>query len=134
MIINKLFLLLLFYSQKKLKKILEANCTAVILYISSLKGEKDNTYSDRIVKALRLINQEFHQEKKVSSYANAVSLSERRLNEICVNNTGQIVKQLLIDSTITEAKRLISSKKNSVKEIAYHLGDNDPAYFSRFIP
>lgn len=132
LILNKLMeLMLVEYHSLYRKSILEAYCTAFVLNISSLKEKNTNNYSERIVKVLRLIDESFWVEKEVAFYANAVNLSERRLNELCVQSTGQTVKQLIIDRIMTEAKRLINTENLSIKEIAYQLGFNDPAYFSR---
>jgi AraC family transcriptional activator of pobA len=48
-----------------------------------------------------------------------------------VENTGETVKRLIIDRTITEAKGLLVSGNYLIKEITYSLGYSNPAYFSR---
>lgn len=86
---------------------------------------------DRIVTILQLINEHFKSEGEVDFYANTVHLSKRRLNELMVEFTGQTVKQHLINRLIIAAKRALTVQQLSMKEIAYDLGFNSPAYFSR---
>jgi len=112
-------------------KLLAAYASAFFIHTSPLFGQKLNIHSDKMTTVLKLIEKYFREEKEVAFYAKKVSLSIRRLNEISVTDTGLTVKKLIIERLVTEAKRLIVAEKISFKEISYHLGFNDPAYFSR---
>lgn len=119
------------YKGANRKKIIEAYSTAFLFHIQPLFKRDLNGCPDKLVDVLKLVERHFAQEKEVLFYARKVSLSSRRLNEISVSTTGKTVKQLIIGRLITEAKRLIYIENLSLKEIAYQLGYNDPAYFSR---
>jgi len=57
-----------------------------------------------------------------------VAVSENREDGI-----GRVLGiRLLHDRLVLEAKRKLSFSHQSVKEISYELGFEDPAYFSRF--
>lgn len=132
-ILKKLISLIeLEYKTAKRRKLLEAYFSAFLIHIQSLfiKQNPDN-YSKKVVLVLDLIEKNFKQEKEVQFYARNVSLSVRRLNEMSVNDIGMTIKQLIVERLITEAKRLLYTESSSIKEIAYDLGYNDPAYFTR---
>ncbi len=65
-------------------------------------------------------------------YAAQLHITEKRLNEICKEATGNTVSNYLKERILLEAKRLLSHSAGSVKEIGYHLGFEDPSYFARF--
>lgn len=115
----------------KRKKLLEAYFAAFFIHLQPLFKRKLSGFPDKMVTVLKLIETHFRREKDVGFYAEKVSLSIRRLNEISVSGTSLTVKQLIIERIVIEAKRLINKEKLSFKEIAYYLGFNDPAYFTR---
>lgn len=133
MILKKLLCLMeVEYKTGKRRKLLEAYSSAFLIHIQSIftKSNSDN-HTKRIIPILLLIEKYFKQEKEVKFYAHEVSLSIRRINEVSVSSVGLTIKQLITQRLITEAKRLIYTEDLSIKEIAYELGYNDPAYFSR---
>ena len=65
-------------------------------------------------------------------YADALDITENRLNEICRRTAGKPSKRLVFDRQVQEARRLLIFTAASINEIGYRLGFNDPAYFSRF--
>ncbi len=118
------------YFGSKRQNLLEAYLSAFFIHIAggiTQPGSKDS----KAGQVLELIEKHFITHKEVPFYANALNLSVRRTNEIVVASTGMTVKQLIINRSITEAKRYIAFDAMSLKEIAYQLGFNDPAYFSR---
>lgn len=74
----------------------------------------------------------FRQHKLPGWYATQLHITEKRLNEICKAAMGTTAGQYLKDRVLLEAKRLIGHSEGSIKEIGYHLGFDDPAYFTRF--
>ena len=54
------------------------------------------------------------------------------LNELSKRVTGITAGELIRNRVIEETKKLLYSSRMSGKEIAYELGFDDPAYFSRF--
>ncbi|WP_067519066.1 helix-turn-helix domain-containing protein [Endozoicomonas ascidiicola] len=86
----------------------------------------------RILKLTQLIDDNFQQSKHVIFYAEQLSMSSKRVNELSLQSTGKSVTQLIHEKTIIEAKRELAFSSKTVKTIAYDLGFNDIAYFSRF--
>ncbi|RXJ70051.1 hypothetical protein CRV08_00365 [Halarcobacter ebronensis] len=69
---------------------------------------------------------------KPSYYAEELRISSRSLNEITKRNTGFAAGEYIKSKTIFEAQRLLCYTSLTVKEIAYALGFDAVAYFSRF--
>ncbi len=111
------------------------------LHIFLLKCKQYAEKSD--LKALDESQQHFHKLKHLleecyrhqhlpSYYADELSVSSKKLNEICKAHTGSTVNNMIKDRIILEAKRLLLHSEYSIKEISYFLGFDDPAYFNRF--
>lgn len=66
-----------------------------------------------------------------SFYAQKLSITTSHLNHCLNTATGLSVTHWLQDAMITEAKKQIYYTNNDIKEIAYTLGYDDHAYFSR---
>jgi len=81
----------------------------------------------------QLLEYNYHEQQAVSWYAEKLSVSEKKLNLLTKDITGETPSALIQHRILLEAKRLILHSSSSLKEIAYDLGFNDPAYFSRFI-
>jgi AraC-like DNA-binding protein len=80
----------------------------------------------------QLIEKYFRQEHQAAFYAQTLRTDIKKLNNICRASTGLTVFELLQERLITESKILLQTTVQSVKEISYDLGFNDPAFFGRF--
>ncbi|WP_027318097.1 AraC family transcriptional regulator [Bacteroides graminisolvens] len=69
--------------------------------------------------------------QSMEQYANSLQVSLASLNDLCHKFAGSSAKQFLLELKIAEAKRLLVYSQLSVSTIAYHLGFEDPSYFSR---
>ena len=96
------------------------------------KEETDTTPDVTIIKFKQLIEENFTKEKNVSPYAEMLNMNPSCLNELTKRTTGITAGELIRNRVIGETKKLLYSSKMSGKEIAYELGFDDPAYFSRF--
>ncbi|MCG9546114.1 helix-turn-helix domain-containing protein [Vibrio sp. Isolate33] len=96
---------------------------------SSLKGEVRDS---RVNKVVDLIEQHYTTHKHCDFYAQALSITNKRINEIVKADKGKTVTQLIHDRTILEANRELIFSTKTIKTIAFELGFEDPAYFSRF--
>ncbi|MGH8232483.1 MAG: helix-turn-helix domain-containing protein [Steroidobacteraceae bacterium] len=65
-------------------------------------------------------------------YAREVGTTEAALRKACVRVAGQTPTQLLHARTLIEAERQLRYTGMTIAQIAYGLGFEDPAYFSRF--
>ncbi len=81
---------------------------------------------------LNLVRDNFEKRLTIKEYANALNISEQKLNELTKKNTNEKTQQLINDLIILEAKRLFNYENLNVKQVAYKLGFVDTHYFSRF--
>ncbi len=96
------------------------------------KEESETTPDTTIIKFKQLIEVNFTKEKNVSLYAEMLNMNPSCLNELTKRTTGITAGELIRNRVIDETKKLLYSSSMSGKEIAYELGFDDPAYFSRF--
>lgn len=78
-----------------------------------------------------LIDAHFKQKLSVSDYAQRLGVSVVSLRRACSAVAGVSVTTLIQDRLILEAKRALLYSNMSVAEVAFHLGFEDPAYFTR---
>lgn len=83
-------------------------------------------------KLKKLIETHYTQQHLSSFYADKMKADIKKLNRICRESTGFTVAELLKERLLTESKVQLQISDASVKEISYHLGFNDPAFFGRF--
>ncbi len=74
----------------------------------------------------------YRKSESLAVYAAGLNVSESRLRNACLAMTGQTPIQLVHARILLEAKRQLLYTDNPVRRIAYELGFEDPAYFSRF--
>lgn len=79
-----------------------------------------------------LLEQHFADHWTMAQYAQQLCLTPNYLNELCKRSIGKTASALLQERLLLEAKRLLAYTSQSVKEIAYTLNFDDPAYFNRF--
>lgn len=70
--------------------------------------------------------------KQVKEYAALLNITPLYLNEIVKEVTGFSASQRINHEILLEAKRMLAYTRLDVKQIAYELGYEDHAYFSRF--
>jgi AraC family 4-hydroxyphenylacetate 3-monooxygenase operon regulatory protein len=79
-----------------------------------------------------LIEAHYLEHWALGLYANAMGVTEARLNDVCRRIADLPSKRLVLERVMQEAKRLLLFTGSSVNEICYQLGFKDPGYFSRF--
>ena len=79
-----------------------------------------------------LIELHFTSQHSPSFYAEKLHLSPKYLNELCKKYLDKTTTNLIHSRLILEAKRLLINKKNTITDIADHLGFEDASYFIRF--
>lgn len=78
------------------------------------------------------IEQRFRLREPVAVHARALGVSESALRQACANVAAAAPATMLDERTFLEACRLLLYSNLTVTEIAYAVGFDDPAYFSRF--
>lgn len=80
----------------------------------------------------RLVEQWFREQRPLTHYAEALRISPLQLRRACLGQCGQPPIELVQQRLLLEAERQLRYTSMSVAQVAYHLGFNDPAYFTRF--
>lgn len=79
-----------------------------------------------------LVDMHFRTLRKVKDYADLLHKSPKTLSNLFSTYSQQSPQQIIQERLVLEAKRLILFTDKQTQEIAYDLGFEDPAYFSRF--
>ncbi|RIV18708.1 AraC family transcriptional regulator [Fibrisoma montanum] len=79
-----------------------------------------------------LLEKQFTKQKSVQYYVNQLGITHRRLQQATAATVGKSPKQLLEERLILEARRLLVHTHQSIKEIGFALGFEEPTNFTRF--
>jgi len=79
-----------------------------------------------------LLDERFLTLKKVSEYSVLLHLSEKRLTHATITMLGTTPKQMIDERVLLESKRLLSHTSNSIKEISFSLGFDEPSNFIKY--
>ncbi|CCQ74508.1 helix-turn-helix domain-containing protein [Magnetospira sp. QH-2] len=80
----------------------------------------------------QLVEEHYRNHWPISAYAEALNLSQARLNRLCKSFADKGAGDLVQDRLALEAQRHLIYTSVTVEMIAYELGFQDPGYFSRF--
>ncbi len=92
----------------------------------------NNEQIDVVRKFNVLVDTHFKTKRKVSDYADMLYKSPKTLSNLFSLYNQKSPQQIILERLALEAKRLIRFTDMQNQEIAYELGFNDPAHFSRF--
>lgn len=96
----------------------------------------DTLYSNEKYDLIRqynfLVEMNYKQQHQVQFYAAALNRSAKTLSNLFTSCNYKSPLSVIHDRIITEAKRLFYYTDKSNKEVAYELGFEDAAHFSRF--
>lgn len=79
-----------------------------------------------------LTEQQFTHNKTVGKYAAQMTITEKRLNQATTNVLGISPKQLIDERVILETKRLLAYTNDTIKEICYAIGFEEPTNFIKY--
>ncbi len=96
--------------------------------VSLIGGSKYQT----AIRFRQLVSARYKELKQIKAYAALLSLTPLYLNEAVKEVTGFPASYWLNQEIVLEAKRMLYYTPLDVKQIAYELGYEDHAYFSRF--
>lgn len=99
------------------------------LHPAGLKKSADLDYT---ILFKELLESGFRLYKQVSKYAQQLSITEKRLNQATSKVLGRSPKEMIDERIMLEAKRLLAHTTESVKEIGYELGFDEPTNFIKF--
>ena len=92
----------------------------------------DNDQIDVIRRFNFLVDINFKTKRKVSEYAEMLFKSPKTLSNLFAVYNQKSPQQIILDRVALEAKRLMNFTDKQNQEIAFELGFNDAAHFSRF--
>ncbi|MCF2444070.1 helix-turn-helix domain-containing protein [Dyadobacter sp. CY345] len=96
-------------------------------------SEAFNSFDNQLYNSfLDLVNQQFRQVHDVFDYAKQLSISPRKLSEVCKQRGGKGPKDIINNKLIAEAKRALQFSSKPVKEIAFELDFSTAEQFSHF--
>lgn len=87
---------------------------------------------DHLQRFRQLVKEKYKSHLTVAEYAGIIGLTPKHLIELCKAQTGQTPLKIIREQVVSEAKRLFYHTRLSVKEVAYELGFDDPASFSKY--
>jgi AraC-like DNA-binding protein len=79
-----------------------------------------------------LLETSYKSQKQVNYYAKQIIITEKRLNQATTKVLGKTPKEIIDQRIILEAKRILAHTTESVKEIGYHLGFDEPTNFIKY--
>jgi AraC family transcriptional activator of pobA len=77
------------------------------------------------------VEQRYKEQWQVGRYAEALRITATRLNRLCLRIAGSSAFEIAQERLLLEACRQLTYLPASITTIAYELGFQDPAYFSR---
>lgn len=118
------------------QKIIHALVSACVGMITEIIQRNTHPTSDKRYRTITmqfkiLLAANFRSIKRPQEYASLLNISTVYLNEAVKNTLGMSVSEYIQAAITLEAKRLLYYTNMTVKEIAFSLGYNDYAYFSR---
>lgn len=122
------------YSQKTVHSLLNGLLSLIAgEIVSDFALDKTKENRSIIIKEsfIKLTKEHFKTWKQPAQYAAALSISTAHLNDTVKSLTGSPVSVHIQEASIMEAKRLLYFTANSVKEIAYEVGYEEPVYFGK---
>lgn len=123
-----------FDSGERRRDVFRPLLSLVLVVLFSMAGDggaADRTPGFSLFRFRALVEEHFRSERSPEFYAGEMGLTVPRLNRYCRLFTDRTAAQAVRDRVVIEAKRLLAFSGLSVSQIAYDLGYEDPAYFSR---
>lgn len=118
-------------------EILQGLLNIFILYFSNNATSSFQDYNGKREKEIalqfmQLLNKSFYSKKLVCDYARDLNVTPNYLNKIVKSVSGKPASYHIKQKIILETKRLIIQSSTSMKEIAYKLGFDNCAHFSKY--
>ena len=85
----------------------------------------------RIAQFQAMVRTALRSRHRVEDFARGLAVSSRHLNRLCQTQIGLSAKAYIEAEKMREACRLLVYTRMAVQSVAFHLGYDDPAYFSR---
>lgn len=87
---------------------------------------------DYTILFIGLLNEHFSRLKSVQAYAELIHISEKRLTRATTVILGKPPKEIINERLLLEIKRLLVYTNQTIKEIGFSLGFNEPTNFIKY--
>jgi len=87
---------------------------------------------DTFTRFRQLVEDQYLEHWSIADYAGRLAVTQQTLNRICRAFAGKGASEIVQERLLLAARRHLIYTDASVEAIAYGLGFQDPAYFSRF--
>jgi AraC family transcriptional regulator, transcriptional activator of pobA len=85
-----------------------------------------------VMRFIREIEATLHHHRPVAVFASGMGVTPTHLSRVCRRIVGRSASALIHDRLALEARRQLTYTPQPISEIAYALGFQDPAHFSKF--
>lgn len=109
-----------------------ANLQRLLPQASDAVGTLSSRDRELVARFREQVERRFREHLGLAEYAGLLQTSESRLRRACVAVAGQSPVDLVHLRLLLEAERQLRYTSMPVTQVAYYLGFEDPAYFSRF--
>lgn len=96
------------------------------------EGAADAMQTDLIDRFRALVDVRFLEYDQIRDYADKLHVTPGHLTDVVRKRLGTTPSALIDERLLLEAKRLLLHGDQSVKEVGFGVGMNDPAYFARW--
>lgn len=109
----------------------------IITKLFRIKATKNSAFNNRkhltmFLQLQELIEKQCFKHKKVSYYANELGVTTKTLNNVTQSVLNKSTKSLINEVVILQSKRLIINTQDSLTEIAYKVGFDEPTNFFKY--
>jgi len=127
-----------FLSARLLKsEVIKGLLRLLLLYLSRIPQETIssstlNKNNEIVIKFFSILEEKYTTHHMAADYADMLAVTSNFLNELLKKTSGHTTRYHIHHRIITETKRLTICSDTSMKEIAYNMGFDDLAHFSKF--
>jgi AraC-like DNA-binding protein len=97
-----------------------------------ISGQKNSEWFIQFGVFRNQLERHFTQTRNANDYAKMINISYKHLNEICKSIAGSTAKNVIDGFVILEIKRNLAMSDNSIKELTYKLGFDEPTNLTKF--
>lgn len=99
--------------------------------LKALRRRNTHNLSDIVKKAIHYMSEHYNENITLNDISNLVGVSVQYFSKLFKDEVGCNYVDWLNSLRINRAKELMSTTQMSIKEVGFHVGYNDPNYFSR---
>jgi AraC-like DNA-binding protein len=100
--------------------------------LQEVQAETRGGQLDSFTRFRQLVEDRYLEHWSIERYARELAVTQQTLNRVCRNFAGKSTLEIVQERMLLAARRHLIYTDASVEAIAYGLGYQDPAYFSRF--